>query len=310
MKFEKTGTPVLDKNNANVLFETISDVNLYECESAIVWATSDNIDKLPSNFETLLKNYPIRRARFKIPHASQEYNMLTFITGSRTGQHKTNRDTIDSMKSIQELDTWLNNHLQSFYTKCILNTKSQIEHSLEEQKSYGSNPYCIVWRAPSMKNIPWFLIYLFLKVPGVKIGFIKSSKRYFEMRTEKETNKETVLESAKFKTQFNWVSRMLKQIVPIQNKHNTISDIDDILPKLTNNEINYCLVWYGPKNDIIPNGLSNLMLQFPNVCIGHKDSDLHEIWLITKSYSWYCTLPDAANVDEIRKFIQLFLNEK
>jgi hypothetical protein len=288
-------------------FENAVGATLYNCEVAITWATSENITELPPNFESLLNRYPIRRLRFKILNASREYNQLQFTKGSPSGKYKTMVDTMDSTKTINELDKWFKNYLQDFYATCLLNGKYQIEQSLQEQKLHGSNPYCIVWRSPTIKNIPWILLYLFLKVRDVHIGYIKTfKKQYIEIKTEKETLKETIQESAEFKIQFNWVIHMLKKIIPNAIKTHVIPNVDDVVPTLQR----YCIVWYGPKNDSIPQGLVELMDQFPNVCIGQKISNLHEIWLITNSYSWYKILPDTASLNEIRELIQDFLDKE
>jgi hypothetical protein len=296
------------------------DSTLGRCECAVTWASSWDIttNVPPANFAELFSKYPDVR---KFRYVSMQYDddpgqTLIFTIGG--GFHNLslgsyNPDTkksydINPSTPFEELEEWLLSNLRHFYSGCLLSTTTEIKKSFQSQIRNGDNPYCIVWRAKSSAKMPYILIYTFLKIPGVHIAFLKSSKvHHLEMWSPSAVMPTTISNDADFQDQRNWIKTQLSKLA--NQRVATIVDRlpdfrTDIMPKMDRNEIAYCLVWYGPKNDPIPDGLVELKHKFPNVCVAHTIDDSHEIWMVNQSQSLRTRLPDSATLSDLRQFIE------
>ncbi len=299
-----------------IRFELVG-TSLARCECAVTWFRSMDLATStipPPNFVRVLEAFPeVRRFQYiSMRPDTTNINTLTFTLGGKFGNLSANPTTkksydINASTSFEELEEWLLGNLQDFYSGCMLLTTNEIKKSFQSQIRNGDNPYCIVWRAPSMAKMPYILIYTFLKIPGVHIAFLKSTKmHHLEMRSPSGAMPATISDAADFQDQRTWIKT---QLLKLSNQRvstvvETLPDFrTDIMPKMARNEIAYCLVWYGPKNDPLPYGLVELKHIFPNVCVAHTIDDSHEIWMVNQSSSLLRRLPDSATLSDLREFI-------
>jgi hypothetical protein len=156
------------------------EVLLGSCECAVVWTRSMDLASnvnLPPNFGQILGAYPeVRRfQRIVMRPDITNINVLHFRSAGTVENLMPKKD-VGVSTSFEELEEWLLGNLRVFYSGCMMSTTAEIKKSFQSQIRNGDNPYCIVWRAASSAKMPYILIYTFLKIPGVHIAFLKSSK--------------------------------------------------------------------------------------------------------------------------------------
>ena len=186
-------------------------------EVALHWVASLNIDKVPKSFERLFQKYPEVQLLLFSPHSKQYYNCLVFTFGTNLKTQST-IDTMESNATFGEFEKWLLKHLKGYFQIFLLHSKQDIQKSFETQIKHGDNPYCIIWKGTNIVNIPYILIWMFLKIHDIHIAFFESQTSKLEIWPSK--NQDTISLESNFYEQLQWIKNKLNIIA------NDIENID------------------------------------------------------------------------------------